>query len=413
MQDSIPSSSGRYADLSIPWLTWLLEERFFRLTSIFFLLLYLILSLLNFHFLDFEAPWFSGLEVSKGTSFYDQLDNIFDEDEKIFRSIHFAHHPPVFIYVVAGIILLFGPYQLPTKIFIGLCGYLLGWLIYLLVKKWTDNELFARVALLLSWLNPALLSAVVIGLFEPFFLLLLLLACYFIVEDRPVLAGSIASLAALTKISGVLLAPVLAIMLIKKSDWKGLIKYCLAWFIVFGAIFGYFWSVSGEDFWYLAFTWQMTRGAESMSLIYYLGGSWGGTTSQLPSFWSYFIFIVVIEAVLLLLLFTKRDAWHNLFLGSSLIFISFSLVSRIVYPQYFLWFFVFLVFYTSELLFLDKIKQLLVLLSSIAVLQLTSLTWFIFLKNWWLGEALSGFFSFLACLILECMIIFELLSSDK
>jgi Gpi18-like mannosyltransferase len=258
-----------------------------------------------------------------------------------------------------------------------------------------------------------MLSAVVIGLFEPFFLLLLLLACYFIMVDRPVLAGTMVSLATLTKISGILLAPVLGIMLIKKSNWKGVIKYCLAWFVVFGAIFGYFWFVSGENFWYLAFTWQMTRGAESMSLIYYVSGSWGGTSSQLPSFWSYVIFIVVIEAVLLLVLFSKRDAWHNIFLGPSLIFVTFSIVSRIVYPQYFLWFFVFLVFYATELLFLDKRKKLIVLLSSIAVLQLSSLTWFIFLKKWWLGEALSGFFAFLACLILEYMIILELLSTKK
>ena len=115
-----------------------------------FSILHLVLLLFQYDTIDWKIQWYSSVEITQGVPLYEQITRVVD-GEKIWAT----HNLPVFFYVYASLMFIFGPSQIVGRLLLWVSTIALGLLLLLLIKPKANNEV--QFLLMLYFLNPMLL----------------------------------------------------------------------------------------------------------------------------------------------------------------------------------------------------------------------------------------------------------------
>ncbi len=163
---------------------------------------------------------------------------------------------------------------------------------YLLVRRITNNGAAGVLAATITAAAGSFAAYAGSGLETPLFVLLVLALLWFVVADRPLLAGLLATLATMTRPEGVVVAAVVAAWLLLRAlraDKAGNGWRPLRWFVGAAVV-----SVAPWTVWRLAYYGYLLPNAVAAK-------SGGPLGVQLAGGWQYFVGFVGVAAVLLLL----------------------------------------------------------------------------------------------------------------
>jgi len=283
--------------------------------------LHLILELLNLPTEDWLIQWYTAVDISRGIGMYDQTFRVVGG-----RWINVAYHFPVFFYVLAVVISVFGMHQVVGRIFLWISTNILGMLFLILIDFKSEQQL--RLYFLLYFLNPYLLGISLLGLFDQFTFIFIIGTLLAIKHDYYFLGGFLTGLGIMTKFyPGLVMVPIV-MYLLREHEFQKLSIFIVGVLIPVVMIFWYFWYNFGMVFLERTILWQSSRNTISLSVWWYL---------QSPHQLVLSLITAVFLTTILIYYLLKSDE-IDLYLYLSFLFVIFILSLRSLYPQYGFWF---------------------------------------------------------------------------
>lgn len=229
-----------------------------------FLVLYLFVGSLNYSLPDFQNFAKAAERISQGELLY--RDHI--------KYLNVYHYPPVFLYSLGGVFLLFNSSFFTAKAFLAVFNVLSGILVYFLTRG-RLNERYSLVCLLIFLLNPFTFTAAYAGYFDNFVVFFILLSIYLLNRGRPVWGGAALSAGFMSKLFPVILLPVFIARYLKNR--ASLARLLLSFTATSILVTFPFLFLAFSDFLHYAFLYNFERTSASMSIYYYFLPGLGNT----------------------------------------------------------------------------------------------------------------------------------------
>ncbi|MHA1621190.1 MAG: hypothetical protein ACTSVO_03535 [Candidatus Heimdallarchaeaceae archaeon] len=388
------------------------KKKYFLLaiTFAFYVLLSVLIEPDLLYNYDFLIPWYAALYITKGVPLYEQPEFKIINGE----SIAFPYHLPIYIYFLASLIWVFGESFIAGKIslvvFIFCDALLLEHLVRKKLPEESKEKKVWKYFSLILLLNPLIIIYTFTGQFDSLPILYFLISYYFFdkIEGETnyktiifsFLSGLSLGVGFLTKIIPMLLAPVIFLGLLFKKKYSETAVFTLTFLGFCGGMLTYLFTVY-PFINYLGIGWQMQRGANSMSVYYYLFELYFNVDFNFTADAILVgIGMVVLTGFFIFELYKKKKL--DLFMFSGIYIITFFLLYRVFYPHYLLWIIPYLSIIVVKYIEKKQFRNMIILFSVIFIEIITIILWYldffsIFLLPLWLILAIS--FINMICLI--------------
>jgi hypothetical protein len=328
---------------------------------------------------DFLIPWYAALYITKGLPLYEQPEFKIINGE----SIAFPYHLPIYIYFLASLIWVFGESFIAGKIslviFVFCDALLLEHLIHKKLPEEAKEKIVWKYFSLIILLNPLIIIYTFTGQFDSLPILYFLISYYFFdkIEGETnyktilysILSGLSLGVGFLTKIIPILLAPVIFLVLIFKKKYIETAVFTVTFLGFSGGMLAYLFTVY-PFIRYLGIGWQIERGANSMSVYYYLFDLNFNLNIILVG-----VGMVALTAFFIFELCKKQKL--DLFMFSGIYVLSFFLLYRVFYPHYLLWIIPYLSIIVIKCIEKKHFKKLFILFSVIFIEVIAIILWYL------------------------------------
>jgi len=346
-------------------------------------ILYVLLSVLIepdlLYNYDFLIPWYAALYITKGVPLYEQPEFKIINGE----SIAFPYHLPLYIYFLASLIGVFGESFIAGKISLVIFVFCDAFLIEHLIRKKLSEEAKEKKVWkyfsLIILLNPLIIVYTFTGQFDSLPILYFLISYYFFdkIDGETnyktiiysFLSGLSLGVGFLTKIIPILLAPVIFLVLLFKKKYVETAVFTLTFLGFCGGMLAYLFTVY-PFIEYLGLGWQMERGANSMSVYYYLCDLKFKADAILVG-----VGMIALTAFFVFELYKKKKL--DLFMFSGIYILSFFLLYRIFYPHYLIWIISYLSIIAIKYIEKKQFKKLFMLFSVIFIELIAIILWYL------------------------------------
>ncbi|MHA1198691.1 MAG: hypothetical protein ACTSQF_04990 [Candidatus Heimdallarchaeaceae archaeon] len=368
------------------------------ITFIFYVLLSVLIEPDLLYNYDFLIPWYAALYITKGLPLYEQPEFKIINGE----SIAFPYHLPIYIYFLASLIWVFGESFIAGKIslviFVFCDALLLEHLIHKKLSEEAKEKKTWKYFSLIILLNPLIIIYTFTGQFDSLPILYFLISYYFFdkIEGETnyktilysILSGLSLGVGFLTKIIPILLAPVIFLVLIFKKKYVETAVFTVTFLGFSGGMLAYLFTAY-PFIRYLGIGWQIERGANSMSVYYYLFDLNFNLNIILVG-----VGMVALTAFFIFELCKKQKL--DLFMFSGIYVLSFFLLYRIFYPHYLLWIIPYLLIIVIKYIEKKHFRKLFILFSVIFIEVIAIILWYLeffglFLLPFWALLTISFF----------------------
>ncbi len=349
------------------------------ITFIFYVLLSVLIEPDLLYNYDFLIPWYAALYITRGVPLYEQPEFKIINGE----SIAFPYHLPIYIYFLASLIWVFGESFIAGKISLVIFVFCDAILIEQLIHKKLSEEVKEKKVWkyfsLIILLNPLIIIYTFTGQFDSLPILFFLVSYYFFdkIEGETnyktvlysFLSGLSLGVGFLTKIIPVLLAPVIFLVLIFKKKYVETAVFTVTFLGFSGGMLTYLFIVY-PFIKYLGIGWQIERGANSMSVYYYLFDLNFNLNVILIG-----VGMFALTAFFIFELYKKKKL--DLFMFSGIYVLSFFLLYRIFYPHYLLWVIPYLSIIVTKYIEKKQFRNMILLFSVIFIEVIAIILWYL------------------------------------
>ncbi len=349
------------------------------ITFIFYVLLSVLIEPDLLYNYDFLIPWYAALYITRGVPLYEQPEFKIINGE----SIAFPYHLPIYIYFLASLIWVFGESFIAGKISLVIFVFCDAILIEQLIHKKLSEEVKEKKVWkyfsLIILLNPLIIIYTFTGQFDSLPILFFLVSYYFFdkIEGETnyktvlysFLSGLSLGVGFLTKIIPVLLAPVIFLVLIFKKKYVETAVFTVTFLGFSGGMLTYLFTVY-PFIKYLGIGWQIERGANSMSVYYYLFDLNFNLNVILIG-----VGMFALTAFFIFELYKKKKL--DLFMFSGIYVLSFFLLYRIFYPHYLLWVIPYLSIIVTKYIEKKQFRNMILLFSVIFIEVIAIILWYL------------------------------------
>ncbi len=300
--------------------------------------IHLLILTIYYGGLDWLLFWRASVEITNGISYYDQNPRYLVEYQAV-HSIPF--HFPLFFYILALIITIFGTVEFFGRIFLWICTNLLILAIFLIVDPKTDREF--QLTSILFFVNPILGGINFLGLFDQFACLLMVTGILLLLHEHPTMAGIALGLGVMTKFFPIFAVVTGSIYLLKKKKIIQLLQLLLSSSLVSLSIFMYFFLQSGSRF--LNHTFGYHFRVIPNEITFNLSIWTFILPKDLPTdkFFPIQLFIFLASLIYIIFFCNMENESHELLLSTSLIISIFIIILRRVHGHYGFWIIVLLI----------------------------------------------------------------------
>ena len=349
------------------------------ITFIFYVLLSVLIEPDLLYNYDYLIPWYAALYITKGVPLYEQPEFKIINGE----SIAFPYHLPIYIYFLASLIWVFGESFIAGKISLVIFIFCDAFLIEHLIRKKLPEESkeknIWKYFSLIILLNPLIIVYTFTGQFDSLPILYFLISYYFFdkIEGETnyktiiysFLSGLSLGVGFLTKIIPILLAPVIFLVLLFKKKYVETTVFALTFLGFCGGMLAYLFTVY-PFIRYLGNGWQIERGANSMSVYYYLFNLNFNLDVILVG-----VGMFALTAFFIYELYKKKKL--DLFMFSGIYILSFFLFYRIFYPHYLIWIIPYLSIIVIKYIEKKHFRKLFILFSVIFIEVIAIVLWYL------------------------------------
>lgn len=349
------------------------------ITFVFYVLLSVLIEPNLLYNYDYLIPWYAALSIIEGVPLYEQPEfKIINGEE-----IAFPYHLPIYIYFLASLIWVFGESFIAGKIslviFIFCDAILIEHLIQKKLPEESKEKNIWKYFSLIILLNPLIIVYTFTGQFDSLPILYFLISYYFFdrVEGETnyktmifsFLSGLSLGVGFLTKIIPILLAPVIFLGLLFKKKYVETAVFTLTFLGFCGGMLAYLFTAY-PFIRYLGIGWQIERGANSMSVYYYLFDLNFNVDVILVG-----VGMVALTAFFIYELYKKKKL--DLFMFSGIYILSFFLLYRIFYPHYLIWIIPYLSFIALKYIEKKQFRNLIILFGVIFIEIIAIILWYL------------------------------------
>ncbi len=349
------------------------------ITFIFYVLLSILIEPDLLYNYDFLIPWYAALYIVRGVPLYEQ------PEFKIINGeiIDFPYHLPMYIYFLASLIWVFGESFIAGKIslviFVFCDAILLEHLIQKKLPEESKEKNVWKYFSLIILLNPLIIIYTFTGQFDSLPILYFLISYYFFdkIEGETnyrtiifsFLSGLSLGVGFLTKIIPVLLAPVIFLGLLFKKKYAETAVFTLTFLGFSGGMLAYLFTVY-PFIRYLGIGWQIERGANSMSVYYYLWDLNFTVDAILVG-----VGMVALTVFFIFEMYKKKKL--DLLMFSGIYILSFFLLYRIFYPHYLIWIIPYLSIIVIKYIEKKQFTKMFILFGVIFIEVITIVLWYL------------------------------------